>query len=102
MHTEQPSRRYSGVTRHAGKWLAKFRCNGRDLNLGHYDDPELAAWVADFARYLCFGLDPVTWHHRVGQPNFPPSVRNDLPRTVIVLNLVRQNILSPHVLRERL
>ena len=62
--------RYSGVTRHVGRWLAKFRHAGQDLNLGHYDAPEQAAWVADFARYMCFGLNPAMWHPRVGRPEF--------------------------------
>jgi hypothetical protein len=69
MSAEQPCQRYSGVVGHAGKWLVKFRRNGRDLCIGHYEDPELAAWVADFARYMCFGLHPAKWHHRVGRPN---------------------------------
>jgi len=102
MNVEQPCRRYSGVTWHAGKWLVKFRCRGRDLNVGHYENPELAAWAADFARYMCFGLNPAKWHHRVGKPNFPPSVRDDFPRAVIVLKLSRLEVLEPEILGARL
>jgi hypothetical protein len=102
MNGEQPCRRYSGVTWHAKKWLAKFRFNGRDLNLGHYDDPELAAWVADFARYMCFGLNPAMWHHRVGKPNFSPSARNDFPRVLILRKLLQSGGLTPNILLARL
>lgn len=43
MSTEQSCQRYSGVARHAGKWLVKLRHRGRDLTIGHYADPEDAA-----------------------------------------------------------
>jgi len=89
MNAEQHCQHYSGVTWHAKTWLVKFRCNGRDLNMGHYEDPELAAWVADFARYMCFGLKPGHWHHRVGRPNFPPRTRYDFPRVAIIHKLLR-------------
>ena len=102
MNAEQPCRRYSGVTWHAKKWLAKFRCNGRDLNLGHYEGPELAAWVADFARYMCFGLNPAKWHSRVGRPNFPPMTRHDFPRVLIIVKVARLVALQGDVLRARL
>ena len=102
MSAEQPCRRYSGVTWHAGKWLVKFRCKGKNLCVGHYEDPELAAWVADFARYMCFGLHPAKWHHRVGRPNFPPRTRDDFPRVVILFKLVEPEVLEPEILRGRL
>ena len=102
MNAEQPSQRYSGVTWHAKKWLVKFRRNGRDLTIGHYEDPELAAWVSDFARYMCFGLNPANWHHRVGKPNGPPRLRNDFPRSLIVEKLLACGILSPKELQKRL
>ncbi len=87
MSTEQPCRRYSGVTWHAKKWLVKFRFKGRVLNIGHYEDRELAAWVADFARYVCYGLNPAMWHPRVGRPNFPPRTGFDFPRERILSKL---------------
>jgi hypothetical protein len=102
MNVEQPCRYYSGVTRHAGKWLAKFRCNGRDVNLGHYERPEDAAWVADFARYLCFGLKPGHWHFNVGKPNAPPRSRPCFPRVLIIVKLLDNRIVSPEVLKQRL
>ena len=102
MNTEQTCKRYSGVTWHAKKWLVKFRHNGKDLNLGHYEDPEQAAWAADFARYLCFGLNPAMWHPRVGKPNSPPCTRDDLPRRPIIAKLLRPTSVSPTVLNERL
>ena len=102
MNVEQPCQRYSGVTRHEGKWLVKFRCKGRDLNLGHFEDPELAAWAADFARYMCFGLNPAMWHHRVGKPNFRPSPRDDFPRVLILSKLLQSGGLAPTILLARL
>ncbi len=102
MSVEQPCRRYSGVTWHAKKWLVKFRCRGRDLNIGHYEDAELAAWVADFARYMCFGLNPGHWHHRVGKPNGSPRTRHDFPRVAIICKLVRLGVLPVDVLLARL
>lgn len=102
MNADQPSRHYSGVTRHAKKWLVKFRCGGRDVNLGHFKDPETAARVADFARYLCFGLKPVNWHVNVGRPNFPPSVTNDFSRVLIISTLLRRGAVQVDVLRARL
>ena len=102
MNAEQPCRRYSGVTWHAKKWLVKFRCQGRDLNLGHYEDPEVAAWAADFARYLCFGLNPAMWHHNVGRPNHPPLANHEYPRLFVALKLLRLTDLDAEVLRQRL
>ena len=101
-NTDQPSRHYSGVARHANKWLAKFRCGGRDVNLGHYEDPELAARVADFARYRCFGLKPANWHVNVGRPNFPPCFRTDFSRVPIFAKLLRLGAVQVDVLRARL
>ena len=72
------------------------------MNLGHYDYPELAAWVADFARYLCFGLNPGHWHPNVARPNSPPSTRDDFPRVVIVSKLLRNGILTADTLFKRM
>jgi hypothetical protein len=102
MSEKQPRQRYSGVTRHAGKWLAKFRHNGRDVNLGHYEDAETAAGVADFARYLCFGLKPANWHPNVGRPNFPPYARSDFSRVPILARLLRLGAVQADVLQARL
>jgi hypothetical protein len=102
MNAEKPCQRYSGVTWHAKKWLVKFRCNGRDLNVGHYENRELAAWVADFARYMCFGLKPGHWHHNVGRPNSSPRARLDFPRVLILRRLLQMEVLRPETLRARL
>ncbi len=101
MNEEQPHR-YSGVTHHAGKWLAKFRHAGRDLNLGHYDTPEQAALAADFARYLCLGTNPAMWHPNVGRPNFSPRAYDDVPRRPLIAKLLRQTSLSPSALLKRM
>jgi hypothetical protein len=68
------------------------------VNLSHYEDPDLAAHVADFARYLCFGLKPANWHVNVGRPNFPPSTTRDLPPLDIIAKLLHQAKVSPSVL----
>ncbi len=101
MNVEQPCQRYSGVTWHAKKWLVKFRYKGKDLTIGHYEDPELAAWAADFARYMCFGIKPANWHHRVGRPNFPPCTRGDFPRALILQKLAESGMLSIDKLQQR-
>jgi hypothetical protein len=76
--------------------------SGKDFHLGHYADPERAAWVADFARYLCFGLNPAKWHPRVGRPNSPPRADGDVPRRPIVFALLRHTDLSASRLVERM
>ena len=72
------------------------------MNLGHYEDPELAARVADFARYLCFGLKPANWHTNVGRPNYPPSRRADFSRVDVLARLLRLGAVQVDVLRARL
>ena len=102
MNATQPCQRYSGVTWHAKKWLVKFRCRGRDVNIGHFDNVERAAWTADFARYMCFGLNPGHWHHNVGRPNFPPCDRFIAPRVLVVGKLIQLNVLEPKTLKARM
>ena len=102
MNTDRPCRRYSGVTRHAGKWLVKFRHKGQDLNLGHFDDRELAAQVADFARYLLWGLRLGNWPAQAGRPNFPPRAGDDVPRLPILRKLLEARGVKPEILRARL
>ena len=102
MSAEQPSQRFSGVTRHGKTWLAKFRHKGRDVNLGHYDDPELAGRVADFARYMCFGLRPANWHPNVGRPNFPPRTCDGFARVSILRQLLWFGVVEPETVRARL
>ena len=76
IESEQPRRRYSGVTLHEGKWLVKLRYRGKDVTIGHfpYEYPEDAAQAADFARYILWGLNPERWHHNAAKPNFPPGL----------------------------
>lgn len=95
---------YSGVSWHKRrcKWRAGFRFRDRDVYLGCFDDPHLAAWVSDFARYLCFGVNPSKWHAKTGRPNFPPSNRPDFPRVVILSKLASANTLTPEELQSRL
>ncbi|NLF09593.1 MAG: hypothetical protein GX594_16670 [Pirellulaceae bacterium] len=88
--TEQAERRYSGVTRHAGKWLVKLRHRGRDMTIGHYADSEdaadhrfVAVPAADFARYLLLGLRPGAWHPNIARPNSPPGWRWSVERLFI-------------------
>ena len=102
MNADQPSRHYSGVTRHAKKWLVKFRCKGRDLSIGHYEDQELAARVADFARYLCFGLKLAMWHHNVGRPNYTPLLKLGYSRVFVIGKVLRHTHLDAELLHERL
>ena len=100
MNAEEPGRRYSGVTRHAGKWLVKLRHRGRDVTIGHYEDPEEAAYAGDFARYMLLGLRPTSWHANAARPNFPPS--HSYPRAPILSRLVSAQAIPVDVLRSRL
>jgi hypothetical protein len=96
--TEQPCRRYAGVTRHAGKWLVKLRHRGQDLTIGHYEDPEDAAWSADFTRYLLLGLRPGAWHPNIARPNSPPGWRWSVNRYSILRILAWYGVVPPEVL----
>jgi hypothetical protein len=97
---QQPCQRYSGVTRHLGKWLVKLRHRGRDLTIGHFEDPREAAYAADFVRYMLLGLKPTHWHAKVVRPNFPPN-RSYL-RAPVLSRLVSARVVPTDVLRRRL
>jgi len=101
MSTEQPCRRYSGGTWHAGKWLVTFRRKVRNLKTDHYNAPELVAWGADLAGCTFFGLNPAKWHPRVGRPNFPPCDRLDFPCARILSKLFLLGVLDLKTLAAR-
>jgi hypothetical protein len=96
--TEQPCQRYSGVTWHAGKWLVKLRHRGKDLTIGHYEDPEEAAVAADFTRYMLMGLNPANWYHNVARPNFPPRHPGDVVRGTVLRRLMSAQVVPLGVL----
>ena len=102
VNAEQPCQRYSGVTRHAGKWLVKLRHRGKDLTIGHYEDPREAAFAADFARYMLFGLEPERWHHNAAKPNFPLGNPSLEVRLTIIRCLLDAEVIARDVLRGRL
>ena len=109
MSTAAPAKSspYSGVSlcRRTNRWQAYAHLGSHALAkiwLGRFDNPELAAWVADFARYLCFGLNPVTWHHNAGVPNFPPLATNEYLRSEVIRKLLRKTKLDVELLRSRL
>jgi hypothetical protein len=97
---EQPCQRYAGVTRHLGEWLVKLRYRGKDLTIGHFEDPREAAYAADFTRYMLLGVKPAHWHRKVVRPNFPPS-RSYL-RAPVLSRLVSARVVPSEVLRRRL
>ena len=99
IESEQPRRRYSGVTLHEGKWLVKLRYRGKDVTIGHfpYEYPEDAVQAADFARYILWGLNPERWHHNAAKPNFPPGRCWGLHRSIII-----RRIADAEVVRRRL
>ena len=105
MQTEQKSpRRWVGVSYHKRiqKYRAAFRYRDRDLHLGYFRNPELAAWAVDFARYLLVGINPRSYHPKMGRPNLPPHVRDDYPRSAVLQRLVALNLLAPNQLAERI
>jgi hypothetical protein len=85
-----------------GKWLVKFRYRGRDLNLGHYDEPEPAARAADYAKYMVLGLKSAYWHHNVGKPNFLPSTNVSYSRLAVIDKLIRLHVVGGETLQARM
>ena len=104
IESEQPCRRYSGVTWHEGKWLVKLRYRGKDVTIGHfpYEDPEDAARAADFARYMLWGLNPARWHPNAAKPNFPPGRYWDWHRSIIIRRIADAEVVSQEVLLQHL
>jgi hypothetical protein len=100
VNVKQPCQRYAGVTGHLGKWLVKLRHRGRDLTIGHFEDPREAAYAADFTRYILLGLKPTHWHPNTARPNFPPN-RSYL-RAPVLSRLVSAHLVPTEVLRRRL
>lgn len=47
--------KYRGVTRHAGKWIAQARVNGKNKKLGRFTDEEDAARAYDKAALAAYG-----------------------------------------------
>ena len=95
---------FRGVSWHrrAKRWRSAFRYRDRDVNLGYFLDPETAAWVSDFARYLCFGMNPGKWHRKTGRPNFPPQNHPTYPRVLVISKLIETASLTPAEVTERL
>ena len=99
--TTRPSPPYSGITRHAGKWLVKFRHRRQDVTIGHYETADKAAWAADFVRYMLYGPRPSAWPPRVVRPNGPPRAAplDCLPilRQILCHQLLPAQILLRHL-----
>jgi len=47
--------KYKGVTRNASRWRCKIYHNRRSINIGHFDDPKVAAMAYDIAARLLRG-----------------------------------------------
>jgi hypothetical protein len=97
---------YSGIYWQKGKhaWRVLIRCRAamKGIHFGYYDDPADAAWVADFARYMIFGVDVRNWHFTAGRPNFPPRGNNNVARAAIVHKLLSRNVLRADKLHRNL
>jgi hypothetical protein len=91
--TPKPATKHTGVSWHKVRkaWRVSVFWKRKHIYLGCYRDEELAAWVADFARYLFYGMEPAKWHQNVGRPNGPPRHRADYPRFLLLTRL------SPHI-----
>jgi hypothetical protein len=94
----------SGVSfhKHRKAWRVGFRFENKDVYFGCYRDADIACWVADFARYLLFGLNPAFWHNKVGRPNAKPHLRDDYPRVLILQKIANLGAISEEKLLKRL
>jgi hypothetical protein len=92
--TTKPKPPYRGITWHAGKWLAKLRHRGKDVTIGHFEDPKDAAWATDVARYMLRGLNPSCWGPKVAKPNFPPSDREGFNPWYVIHRLIWAGVIS--------
>jgi hypothetical protein len=79
---KSPKCPYRGVTPEGNHFRASVKIGGQRYWLGSYKVAAEAAWYADFARYMLFGLDTTAWprprcrRYHGGRPrqkpNFPP------------------------------
>jgi hypothetical protein len=103
--TMNPPQKYTGIywrKRRPQGWQVRFSFKNKQVMLGYYDDPKIAAWVADFAKYLCFGLNPAKWHHNAAKPNFPPRNMDRYLRDRILRKLADNRVLRIDELQKRL
>ena len=95
---------YNGVLwrTNNGLWMAFLRAPAAPISLCYSHDPKEAAYAADFARYLCYGLEPKAWPHSTFPPNFPPTTYIAIPRMSIVRKLLDHKVLSVPMAQHRL
>ena len=95
---------YHGVYWHkpSKRYRAAIRLGNREISLGYFADPELAAYVVDTALYLVHGLDVAKWDHRTPRPNGPPRMRDDYDRLHIVLAIMRSGLVRTERLARHL
>ena len=103
MSTISAVRHLTGVAWHKrrGYWRVKIFHRHVNIYLGNYHDPDLAAWVADVARYIVMGLNRQAWNHRAEKPNGPPRLRDDFPCSSVIELIANSGVLSPKELQER-
>ncbi len=79
MAVKQACHRYHNVWRDPRRknakrpYVAWVKHQGRVLRLGSFADEADAAWAADFARYLLWGLDYARWPQDGTKPKSPPN-----------------------------
>jgi hypothetical protein len=101
-----PSSQYRNVFPHKNMWRATGYWHGKTFWLGYWRSEMMAAWVADFASYILYGVDVAQWHHLAKKPNFLPTVRkivgSEKQGDMIVRKLLDKGYISSELARARL
>jgi hypothetical protein len=100
--TETPPNKYIGVNYHGKKYSAHFKFRKTNWRFGSYENPEHAAWVVDFCKYIFHGMNVAYWDPHIGKPNFPPGYREDFPRFIAMKQMLDRCMISPAELDRRI
>jgi hypothetical protein len=99
---------YTGVVKTqwpGAPYRAFVKLKGTVIFLGDYREEIDAAWVADFVKYMAYGVDPHAWPRRTNAckpPNFPPTVNHSVNRQDILRILFVRGILDAATIAARL
>ena len=101
MITQSP---YTGVSWHKGakRYRSCFQYKGKFVNMGYWDQAELAAQAVDFGRLMCYGFDPAKWSRQSSKLNFDRFAQSPIIRVVCAKRLVKIGVLSEEEAGKRL